>query len=41
MKVRAGDRYVERPFRELALEALGAPLLLFAFWIVLRKGWSH
>lgn len=39
MKVRAGNRYVERPARELLIEALGAPLLLFVFLKAMRGGW--
>jgi len=39
VKVRAGNRYVERPLRELVIEALGAPLLVFVFWKAMRGGW--
>lgn len=41
MKVRVGDRYIERPLRELAWEALGTPLLWFLFRHALRGGWGH
>jgi hypothetical protein len=39
VKVRAGNRYVERPLRELLIEAIGAPLLVFVFWKAMRGGW--
>ena len=39
MKVRAGNRYVERPARELFIEALGAPIWLLVFWREFRGGW--
>lgn len=39
MKVRVGNRYVDRPVRELLIEALGAPLLLFVFLKAMRGGW--
>lgn len=41
MKVRFGDRYIERPALELLIEAIGAPLLLFVIWLELRRGWGH
>lgn len=41
MRVRVGDRYIERPFRELALEALASPFLWFIFNHALCGGWSH
>lgn len=39
MKVRCGDRYIERPLRELVGEALIAPFFLFA--VLMRGGWGH
>lgn len=41
MRVRFGDRYIERPFKELAWEALGAPLWLYVLWQGLKRGWGH
>ena len=41
MRVRAGNRYVERPVRELLVEALGLPLLVLAALSALRGGWGH
>jgi len=39
VKVRAGNRYVERPLRELIVEALGAPILVFVFLKAMCGGW--
>ena len=39
VRVRAGNRYVERPMRELLVEALGAPLFLYVFLKAMRGGW--
>ena len=41
MKVWIGDRYVERPMRELIIEALFVPVLLVMFVRGLSRGWGH
>lgn len=41
MKVRCGNRYIERPLRELVGEALIAPFFALAALWVMRNGWSH
>jgi len=41
VKVRFGDRYIERPFKELALEALGTRIILYVLWSVLKRGYGH
>lgn len=40
MKVRFGDRYIERPFTEMAVEALAAPFFWFLFKRATRCGWG-
>ena len=40
VRVRAGNRYVERPLRELIIEAIGTPFIVLALWRAMR-GWSH
>jgi len=41
VKVRVGDRYIDRPARELAWEAIGAPFFWLLWRWALRGGWSH
>lgn len=41
MKVRAGDRYVDRPLRELIGEALLLPFYALALARAFRGGWGH
>lgn len=41
MKVRFGDRYIERPFMEVVVEAFAAPFLWLLFKHAARGGWSH
>ena len=41
MKVRVGDRYIDRPLRELVGEALMAPIFWLLFRRAMRGGWSH
>lgn len=41
MKVRAGNRYVDRPLRALVWEAIGTPVIVGAIWIAMRQGWGH
>lgn len=42
MKVRIGpNRYVERPFWELLVEAILTPIFILAFMRSMRGGWGH
>lgn len=41
VKVRAGDRYVDRPLRELIGEALLLPVYALAFAWAFRGGTGH
>jgi hypothetical protein len=41
MRTRVGDRYIDRPLKELVLEALIAPFFFLAVRHALRGGWSH
>jgi len=41
MKVRVGDRYIDRPLHELAWEALAAPVLWFLFRQAMHGRWSR
>lgn len=41
MKVRVGDREIDRPLSELVAEAIASPFFWWLFRRALRGGWGH